>query len=282
MSAVFVSGHLDLSEEEFELHYAHLLDEAIEAGESFVIGDARGADQLAQSYLASRGAGGVVYHMATSPRQNVARWPTCGGFLSDDERDSAMTAASARDIAWVRPSRPRSGTARSLARRPRAPLLERVTLPQMWRRVRSLRLTALLDTPDAFGSTYADERQRAEASWRERLEEGRATTLLVSSLGLDLGLAVVAPSYDDPGVAGLYSVFVSQVARGRGAGDRIVQAALEVARQRGFPRMLLDVGDHNAPAIALYARNGFRPTGRRGSLPPPREHVLEHEMGIDL
>jgi len=43
--------------------------------------------------------------------------PPMGGFTTDDERDAAMTMASDADIAWVRPGRKKSGTAKNLARR---------------------------------------------------------------------------------------------------------------------------------------------------------------------
>lgn len=42
---------------------------------------------------------------------------TVGGFESDRVRDEAMTAASDADIAWVRPGREKSGTAKNLKRR---------------------------------------------------------------------------------------------------------------------------------------------------------------------
>jgi hypothetical protein len=112
----FVSGHLDLTESEFEEHYVPALDRALAAGDSFVIGDARGADLLAQRYLQARSARVTVHHMFTAPRNN-AGFPTVGGFTTDDERDRGMTTGSDYDIAWVRPGRTRSGTARNLTRR---------------------------------------------------------------------------------------------------------------------------------------------------------------------
>lgn len=114
---VFVSGHLDVTREEFEEHYVPLLCEAILQGASFVVGDARGADTMAQAFLHARGVQNVtVYHMFTRPRTDVG-FPTIGGFTSDEERDAAMTVASDRDVAWVRPGREKSGTAKNLTRR---------------------------------------------------------------------------------------------------------------------------------------------------------------------
>jgi hypothetical protein len=62
----------------------------------------------------------LAEHMFTSPRNNLGGFPTRDGFDSDAEHDRALTEASDRDIAWVRPGRERSGTARNLARRARA------------------------------------------------------------------------------------------------------------------------------------------------------------------
>lgn len=117
MPTYFVSGHLDLTDAEFVEHYEPRIRAAVEAGGAFVIGEARGADRMAQSLLCSLGHAEVrVFHMFTSPRHN-AGFPTVGGFESDDTRDAAMTAASDEDIAWVRPGREKSGTAKNLKRR---------------------------------------------------------------------------------------------------------------------------------------------------------------------
>lgn len=114
----FISGHLDLTQAEFDEHYKPALDAvlAVRDTEGFVVGDARGADTMAQQYLADKDAVVFVYHMLEAPRFN-AGFPTKGGFKSDQERDAAMTLASDFDIGWVRPGRENSGTQRNLDRR---------------------------------------------------------------------------------------------------------------------------------------------------------------------
>ncbi len=115
---VFVSGHLSVTAEEFAEHYAARLEQHVRVGDTFVVGDARGADALAQQFLFERGAKVTVYHMFSKrPRNNVGDFPVVNGLKSDDERDEAMTAASDVDVAWVRPGREDSGTARNLTRR---------------------------------------------------------------------------------------------------------------------------------------------------------------------
>ena len=159
--------------------------------------------------------------------------------------------------------------------------------PEDWQVVRHLRLGALADEPDAFGSTLEQEVERPEHAWRERLTATTATTLVASLVGEDgearpVGITMVAPAFGTPEHAGIYGVWVAPSARGRGVGDALLEAALDQARAAGYPRVVLDVGDHNTAAQALYARHGFEPTGRTGSLPEPRTHVAEHELARDL
>ena len=112
----FVSGHLDLSQEEFDAHYRPPIDSALAHGDSFVVGDARGTDTLTQNYLFGKTEAVVVYHMFTLPRNN-AGFKARGGFQTDEERHVQMTADSDADIAWVRPGREKSGTQKNLDRR---------------------------------------------------------------------------------------------------------------------------------------------------------------------
>lgn len=113
----YISGHLDLTLKEFTTHYVPKLDEALERGDSFVVGDARGCDDMAQGYLAIHTDRIKVYHMFKKPRNCKSGLETVGGFKSDAERDAAMTYVSDYDIAWVRPGNEKSGTAKNILRR---------------------------------------------------------------------------------------------------------------------------------------------------------------------
>src|SRR5262245_1911070 len=118
MKTYFISGHLDLTAEEFMEHYLPQIARALnEPDVRFVVGDARGADSLAQAFLFANAARYTGYHIGVSPRNNFYHAPMVGGFETDEARDRAMTVASDADIAWVRPGREQSGTARNLNRR---------------------------------------------------------------------------------------------------------------------------------------------------------------------
>jgi GNAT superfamily N-acetyltransferase len=57
--------------------------------------------------------------------------------------------------------------------------------------------------------------------------------------------------------AWLEDLFVEEDARRSGLGEMLVQLAIERARERGAKRIELDCFEDNAPALALYERNGF-------------------------
>ena len=147
-------------------------------------------------------------------------------------------------------------------------------------RLRSIRLRALADTPDAFGTTYDEAAAQPLDSWTAQLQEIATFVAVVD--GEDVGLVRGARDDLQPDSAWLISMWVSSEARGQGAGEALIDAVVEWARVSGARRVLLDVGDHNQPAIALYARKGFKPNGIIGSLPPPRSHIREHQRELQF
>lgn len=97
----FISGHLDITKNEFYLHYKKRIDFVLKQNSSFVVGDAKGTDKFAQQYLKGKSKNVIVYHMFKSPRNNIG-FKTKGGFRSDNSRDNAMTSTSDEDILWYR------------------------------------------------------------------------------------------------------------------------------------------------------------------------------------
>lgn len=120
----FISGHRNITDAEFEFNYQSAINAALyeTPNAKFVVGDYYGVDIMAQNYLID--ILGVeperitVYHMFDSPRNiNPLIKNTKGGFSNDEERDSAMTEASFKDIAFVRDWTKASGTAQNILRR---------------------------------------------------------------------------------------------------------------------------------------------------------------------
>lgn len=122
MKTYFISGHRDLTVEEFESNYAPIIIKALSLDSNFVVGDYEGCDIMAQNYLVNTLNVSPekikVFHMFTSPRNiNPKITQTVGGFTTDVERDSAMTKHSDYDIAFIRPNKYNSGTAQNILRR---------------------------------------------------------------------------------------------------------------------------------------------------------------------
>jgi ribosomal-protein-alanine N-acetyltransferase len=108
---------------------------------------------------------------------------------------------------------------------------------------------------EAFG----DEAWTAAAVAQEISAPGRRTLVAVGDARL-LGYAVTWTTGE---VADLQRVVVSARARRRGVASRLLRALLADAAATGVRRVLLEVSEHNAPALALYARSGFREIDRR-------------------
>ena len=103
-SIAFISGHIDLTQKEFDQYYKNKIDEAIKKKHSFVIGDGHGADALAQEYLINLipKEKVEVYHMFDKPLVNKNNYEMVGGFKNHNKKDTAMTLDSDYDIAYVR------------------------------------------------------------------------------------------------------------------------------------------------------------------------------------
>jgi GNAT superfamily N-acetyltransferase len=76
------------------------------------------------------------------------------------------------------------------------------------------------------------------------------------------------------------AMWVAPEARGTGAGDALVQAALAWSRDDGARTAIVWVYDTNPVAQRLYERNGFRLTGR--VLPVDDEGRTGLELERDL
>lgn len=103
-----------------------------------------------------------------------------------------------------------------------------------------------------------------------RLLDDPATEFLLVAPGPQAGPAGVAQLRFRHSVwtsspdAWLEDVFVRADARRAGLGDALVALAIERARANGARRIELDANEHNAPALALYARHGFSPRSKGG------------------
>jgi ribosomal protein S18 acetylase RimI-like enzyme len=152
--------------------------------------------------------------------------------------------------------------------------------PAQWRAYRDVRLAALIDSPTAFWATYAEEAQRPDEEWRAFV--GRALVWLALDGDRPVGLVGLYHTDDQPAQeVHLVQMWVASSARGSGAADALVAAALAHARRHGWTRVRLEALKENRRAWGFYLRLGFRPTGETAVMPWDPSAV-EEAMVLDL
>ncbi|WP_330232181.1 GNAT family N-acetyltransferase [Nocardia sp. NBC_00508] len=154
----------------------------------------------------------------------------------------------------------------------------RLLKPDEWAAFRRIRLRALADTPQFFGSTLAEARARTEGDWRRALAD--RAQFLAESAGVELGTVAGMPDPERDGVH-LISMWVAPQARGTGVSDRLVRAVLDWAAAGGHRVVRLEVAERNTFAERLYLRNGFVRTGVSGAMAPGdprREFEMEWRL----
>lgn len=152
--------------------------------------------------------------------------------------------------------------------------------PQDWKVLRELRLSALIDAPAAFESTYEGEQGRPEEQWRQWLTRPTGTMVVAWLDGEPAGLA--GGYVEAAGHVELVSMWVRPEARGQGVGSALVDEVVQWARERDVPDVRLWVTRGNDVAEQLYARHGFVRTGTVQSLPPGHPGVEEIGMRLSL
>lgn len=158
--------------------------------------------------------------------------------------------------------------------------IRRVTVGE-WRAYRDIRLAALLDTPDAFGGTYAESVVRSDEWWIERTRlaaESDEQALFVAWADSAVGLA--GTFFDEPDWV-VIAMWVDPEHRGKGLGRRLLDAVVDFQRVHGATESVLGVVDGNDGARALYERYGYRDNGVANPL-REGEPLIVREMRLAL
>jgi RimJ/RimL family protein N-acetyltransferase len=132
--------------------------------------------------------------------------------------------------------------------------------------LKRVRLSALLDTPSAFGSTHAAEAPQGDERWAEfaaQRSEGpdHATFFAIDG---DTAVGLVGGHRIDENAVELVSMWTGPAARRLGVGAMLVDAVVGWADGRTVE---LWVTRGNDAALRLYERCGFEQTGDFQALP---------------
>lgn len=153
--------------------------------------------------------------------------------------------------------------------------------------LKHVRLAALRDSPDAFGSTYAREVAFTDDQWLARITGPSVTFLaFADDSGRAIGVSGGLPLEES---VELVSMWVAPEARGTGVSTALVQEVIDWSHDRGVDSVRLWVTETNAVARKFYRRCGFAETGERQPLPSntalselQMTTVRHHEIGEKL
>lgn len=159
--------------------------------------------------------------------------------------------------------------------------IEIVTLqPEDWRQYRDLRLRALKEEPQAYGSTYEDNAKRPDEFWQKRLEESlimstqwlvfaKSDRMLVGMMG-----AFIEKEQSDS--AHIIAVYVIPEARGKGIAKSLMKELLEsIKTNKQIKNIIVDVNVEQTVAFNLYKNSGFEISKQyRAKLGDGKEHDI--------
>ncbi len=154
--------------------------------------------------------------------------------------------------------------------------------PDEWPLYKQIRLEALKEEPQAFGSRYEDNLLRPNSFWRSRLEEaqvGEKSWLLFARVDGRIAGIIGAYCEEENDVVDIISVYVAKSARGQGVGAALMEAILaEVAKKSLFRKARLMVNADQAAALGMYRRFGFQVVGEETNVLGDGKQHMEYVM----
>jgi len=147
---------------------------------------------------------------------------------------------------------------------------------------RGLRLEGLRLNPEAFGSTYEFEKDQPLTRYTGWLTNSAVFGACQNSHLIGTASFTQQSGLKDSHKGLLRAMYVRPAARRSGAGRQLVQAIIELARQKVEQVQLAVVSD-NQPAIRLYQSLGFRQYGlEKNALKHNGKYYDEILMSLDL
>ncbi|QHT55783.1 GNAT family N-acetyltransferase [Cellulomonas sp. H30R-01] len=147
-----------------------------------------------------------------------------------------------------------------------------------WALVRDVRLRALRESPEVFGSSLAREESFRESHWRMRVRTG-PTWVAVDEEQVGRGLVSMIQEPGSPvDDRHLVALWVAPESRRQGIAWSLLDAVRAAAVADGARTLSLWILDGNNAAGDLYVRAGFARTGERQPL--PRDPSLVEERWV--
>ncbi|HVA52011.1 MAG TPA: GNAT family N-acetyltransferase [Acidimicrobiales bacterium] len=141
-----------------------------------------------------------------------------------------------------------------------------------WLALKTIRLEALRDTPDAYGSSLEAALRFPDDHWRAMTAQ--QPYFLVERAGQVVGMTAGGFNDAHAGEHWLFAMYVTPSARGGLVAMALVDEVVAWARADGASALYLDVTTTLVRARAFYQKAGFVPTGER--------RVMDRDRSIEL
>jgi GNAT superfamily N-acetyltransferase len=128
-----------------------------------------------------------------------------------------------------------------------------------WEELRAVRLEALADEPDAYGSTFAETSALTEGQWRQMAEHWNYYVAFDGAQPIGLASGGLHPP--TPEARWLFGMFVTPRHRGTGVARELVSRVANWARGEGVSTLGLHVTSTLTRSRAFYEKCGFVATG---------------------
>lgn len=143
--------------------------------------------------------------------------------------------------------------------------------PGGWREWKASRLQALGDSPEAFASCFAAEKDKPDETWSEYTRHCAASPASAAFLARDQQgrVAGMIAAYLEGGEAAnayICAMWVAPESRNRGVGRLLVDEAARWLKGAGASEVKAWVSDAHSSAAGFYESLGFAPTGERQPL----------------
>ncbi|MFA5303114.1 MAG: GNAT family N-acetyltransferase [Candidatus Nanoarchaeia archaeon] len=123
-----------------------------------------------------------------------------------------------------------------------------------------IRLEALKSDPIAFGSSYEEEEKLPIKEWEKRMNN------VLFALDNDKIIGTIVVVFNKwlktKHVADIYGVYVNKNYRGKGIGNKLIEAALKyIKKNKEIIKIKLSVNSVQKAAAGLYKKYGFEEIG---------------------
>ena len=145
---------------------------------------------------------------------------------------------------------------------------------------REVRLSALKDSPTAFGSTYVEELKLSDVEWQQRAERcsgDNSAGYLAIDGGQPCGIVACFLNPEELATAHLASMWVAPPYRRQGVGQLLLRTVFEWVEAHHVSKLFLMVTSNNDRAIRFYEHLGFMKTGNTEPY-PNNPALFEYEM----